>query len=63
VFLNFIFSVAVDILRGSASVRCGVLNSLNPEICPENVFEQHKQCTYKVALRRVRVTIVAVEKL
>ena len=62
-FLSSFSLVAVNVLRDSASISCGVLNTLNPEIYPDSVFEQDRQCTYKVALRRVRVTTVAVEKL
>ena len=35
----------------------------NPNSLTPTKYQQHKQCTYNVILRRVRVTIVAVEKV
>ena len=61
-FSSHNFKIAVDrrVTRNAAFFANAVLSM--PLSSQHNVFEQDRQCTYDVTLRRLRAIIVVVEK-
>jgi hypothetical protein len=50
------------IICNTVSSNCEYINNFQVEYCADCIVEQHRRYKHKVTLRRVRVTMVAVEK-